>query len=80
MRLRLLTVMAAATIVVRSNQTSAETPSSALANPVSHAPALASAPAAGRARSQRVAGDHDSFGHTTEHRSRHAGRIGHQPG
>jgi hypothetical protein len=44
MRLRLLMVMAAATIVVGCNQTRAETPGNALANPVGGAPAPASTP------------------------------------
>jgi hypothetical protein len=49
MRVRLLTVIAAATIVVGCNQTRAETPATALANPVSGAPAPASAPTEGAA-------------------------------
>ena len=47
MRVRLLTVIAAATIVVGCNQTRAETPGTALANPVGGAPAPASAPTEG---------------------------------
>jgi uncharacterized membrane protein YebE (DUF533 family) len=43
MRVRLLTVIAAATIVVGCNQTRAETPGTALANPVSGAPAAGGA-------------------------------------
>jgi hypothetical protein len=55
MRVRLLTVIAAATIVVGCNQTRAETPATALANPVSGAPAPASAPTEGaRAASREI--------------------------
>jgi hypothetical protein len=55
MRVRLLTVIAAATIVVGCNQTRAETPGIALANPVSGAPAPASGPTEGaRAASREI--------------------------
>ena len=57
MRVRLLTVIAAATIVVGCNQTRAETPGNALANPVSGAPAPApaAAPAAAAPEGARAA-------------------------
>ena len=57
MRVRLLTVIAAATIVVGCNQTRAETPGNGLANPVSGAPAPApaAAPAAATPEGARAA-------------------------
>jgi hypothetical protein len=57
MRVRLLTVIAAATIVVGCNQTRAETPGNGLANPVSGAPAPApaAAPAAAAPEDARAA-------------------------
>jgi hypothetical protein len=57
MRVRLLTVIAAATIVVGCNQTRAETPGNALASPVSGAaaPAPVAAPAAAAPEDARAA-------------------------